>query len=201
MTEAVTAREQLMDTAEVLIAERGFSVSLREIAAHAGQRNNSAVIYHFGNQDGLIAATLERRMKALEERRLEMLDGVDLRGEPPISALVAIIVEPALTIPYLHGATHYARFVEQVRNHPVISNAVPTVENWPAMTLILRQIEKRLPGSTRTRHRRITMMATVMFVLIADCERRGQLGTASGRKTAGRELVAVLTAVLTIDPS
>ncbi|MFF0496360.1 TetR/AcrR family transcriptional regulator [Nocardia aobensis] len=188
-----------MDTAEVLIAERGFSVSLREIAAHAGQRNNSAVIYHFGNQDGLIAATLERRMKALEERRLEMLDAVDLGGEPPISALVAIIVDPALTIPYLDGATHYARFVEQVRNHPVISNAVPTVENWPAITLILEQIEKRLPGTLRTRHRRIAMMATVMFVLIADFERRGQLGSTSGRKTASRELVAVLTAVLTID--
>ena len=39
-----TARELLMDTAETLIAERGMGVSLREIAARAGQRNNSAVI-------------------------------------------------------------------------------------------------------------------------------------------------------------
>lgn len=197
MSELPSARDRLMDAAEFLIAERGLAVSAREIAAHAEQRNNSAVIYHFGNFDGLIGATLQRRMDGLERRRLELLDAVGAGPELSIADLLTIVVEPALTIPYSEGATHYARFVEQVRNHPVIADAVPGQNNWPAMTVIVQQLRRQLPQENRLQNRRIAMMATAMFGLIADYERRGELRTDRARTAASAELVRVLAAVLT----
>lgn len=195
---ATPARTLLMDTTERLIAEQGMTVSLREIAAGAGQRNNSAVIYHFGNYDSLIKATLERRMVGLEQRRRDLLEELDSRPDFTLSDVLRAIVEPALEIPYGEGATHYARFVEQIRTHPVISHAVPTGERWPAVMTLTKRLRTRMPGIDRAgQARRIRMMATAMFALMADYERRGELGSPRGRKRAAEELVATLSAVLT----
>ena len=193
----VSARELLMDAAEVLIAERGLTVSLREIAAHAGQRNNSAVIYHFGGLDGLIAATLHRRMVALEQRRQQLVAELDSRRDVAIEDIVAAIVAPAMDIPYQQGATHYARFVEQIRAHALISEAVPAAEKWPAVIALTRRLTSHMPELTRVAQaRRIRLMATAMFALMADYERRGELASPRKRRQAGQELTTVLGAVL-----
>ena len=55
------ARTQLLLAGERLIAEFGPEVSLRDVAVAAGQRNNSAVHYHFGSRDGLIKAIIGHR--------------------------------------------------------------------------------------------------------------------------------------------
>lgn len=191
-----------MDTAERLIAERGMGVSLREIAAQAGQRNNSAVIYHFGNHDGLIAATLHRRMSELDERRSVLLAELDARADYTVDDVLKALLEPALELPYRSGSTHYARFVEQIRTHPVISSAVPRNESWPATMTLARRLGSRLPDySRRELSRRIGLMATTMFALMADYERRGELDSARGRRRACRELVPILAAVLTARPA
>ncbi len=56
------ARSDILDAAERLIAERGIQVPLRDIAVAAGQRNNSAVNYHFRNRQDLIDAIVRRRL-------------------------------------------------------------------------------------------------------------------------------------------
>ena len=48
-------------------------VSLRYIVREAGQRNQSALQYHFGNRDGLITALISRRQGQLEARRAELV--------------------------------------------------------------------------------------------------------------------------------
>ena len=55
-------RKALMDAAESLIAENdSYAVPLREIVKRAGQKNESALQYHFGNLQGLVSAINERR--------------------------------------------------------------------------------------------------------------------------------------------
>ena len=57
------AKEAMIEVAEKLIGERGLdNVSMRDVASYAGQRNNSAVQYHFGSRDGLITQILRRRL-------------------------------------------------------------------------------------------------------------------------------------------
>lgn len=187
-----------MDHAERLVAERGMGVSLREIAAQAGQRNTSAVIYHFGDHDGMIAATLDRRMRELDARRAVLLAALDAQHDYTADDVLQAIIEPALDLPYRHGATHYARFVEQIRTHPLIAAAVPDNTTWPATLALTRRLRDCLPESCRADwKRRIDRMVTTMLALMADYERRGELATARGRKRAGRELVPTLSAVLT----
>jgi AcrR family transcriptional regulator len=71
---APSTKEQLVRTAERLLAERGLEgVSLREIGAAAGNGNNSAVQYHFGSKDQLIQAIVEYRLVSLHERRRVLL--------------------------------------------------------------------------------------------------------------------------------
>jgi AcrR family transcriptional regulator len=75
MKPANATREQLLDTAEKLFLERGLDeVSLRTIVREAGQRNQSALQYHFGSRDGLVAAILNRRVQDLEARRRDLVD-------------------------------------------------------------------------------------------------------------------------------
>jgi AcrR family transcriptional regulator len=195
--EELPARELLMDTAERLIAERGMGVSLREIAARAGQRNNSAVIYYFGNHDGLIAATLGRRMTELDDRRRVLLAELDAQADYDLADVLRAIIEPALDLPYRSGATHYARFVEQIRTHPILASSLPSSESWPATMALAGRLRFCLPSyPRRDLSRRIGLMAITMFALMADYERRGELDSVRGRKRACRELVEVLAAVL-----
>jgi AcrR family transcriptional regulator len=78
---AESTREQLLDAAEKLFLERGLDeVSLRAIVREAGQRNQSALQYHFGGREELIAAILNRRMQQVEARRRILVDAALASG-------------------------------------------------------------------------------------------------------------------------
>ena len=78
-------RGVLVATAEQLFAERGLEgVSLREINAAAGQRNSSALQYHFGDRGGLIRAVLAKHQPEVESRRHALLDEYEARAGPSL---------------------------------------------------------------------------------------------------------------------
>lgn len=67
---ASQTRDRLLDAAETLFAAEGFgAVTTRAILRAAGQRNESALHYHFGGRQGLIEALHERRMDQLAGHR------------------------------------------------------------------------------------------------------------------------------------
>ncbi len=83
-----SARERLLDCAENLFAARGLrGVSLRAINAEAGL-SPAALHYHFGTQEALVEALLERRMPALMGRRAELLDALEAADTPPTARQV-----------------------------------------------------------------------------------------------------------------
>lgn len=89
-----------MRAAEKCIAERGIEdVSIRDIVAAAGQKNESALQYHFNNLTGLIAAIHDERAKQVQARRSEMLGTLLPRTpEPTLRQLCALMVEPTFQI-------------------------------------------------------------------------------------------------------
>ena len=192
------ARERIIVAAERLIAEHGPEVPLRDIAAAAGQRNNSAVQYHFGSRDGLIDAVAEHRIADLEQHRLELLTESEAAGEEhDVRALVSALVVPMLTIPYEHGATHYARFLEQVRTHAALA-ADSNLDR--AGRAVVRLIIMRLDRALRdvppaVRRRRLRVLPTVLFALLADRERAGDLP--SDDPDSAAELVDLIIGLLT----
>ncbi len=80
-------KTRILDTAEVLFAERGYSAtSLRDITAEAGV-NLAAVNYHFGSKEALLAAVFERRVVPVNDERLRLLDLVEAEaGKGPLDA-------------------------------------------------------------------------------------------------------------------
>jgi AcrR family transcriptional regulator len=90
------AKEQLLKAAERLFATKGLgAVSAREIILAAGQKNHSALSYHFGSFDAVLEAILNFRMHPLNERRQHILDTVKQdQGEQNLRCLVEVIVLP-----------------------------------------------------------------------------------------------------------
>lgn len=193
------ARDRLLLAAERLIAERGLDAPLRDVAVEAGQRNNSAVHYYFGSRDGLIQAVIDRRQAPLEARRLELLAEHEASGAgDDVRSLVRILVEPMFHVPYEDGASHYARFLEQVRT--LLTDQLLDFSQWPTSKMITVRIRRALsdlPPDVRTL--RVVSMATVMFSLLADAERRADAtGERLGLDSPGRaDIVTMLVGLLT----
>lgn len=93
-------RAALMRAAERLIAEHGVeSVSIRQIVTAAGQKNQSALQYHFGDLAGLIGAIHRERAAQLEARRAQLVAEL-LRQGPPVALrdLCAAMIRPAFDL-------------------------------------------------------------------------------------------------------
>ncbi|HQR04555.1 MAG: TetR/AcrR family transcriptional regulator [Proteobacteria bacterium] len=114
----IATRESLPLTAERLFAQDGVEgVSLRAIALAAGQRNVSALHYHFGGKEPLIGALLAMRLQPINARRKELLASLDRenRGED-LRGLVE-----ALTLPMLEQLqdpdNHWVGLLHQLYLH------------------------------------------------------------------------------------
>jgi AcrR family transcriptional regulator len=69
-----STKTALLDSAERLFAQNGIDgTSLRAITQDAGA-NLASVNYHYGSKQGLVKAVFERRLRPLNDRRLELLD-------------------------------------------------------------------------------------------------------------------------------
>lgn len=91
-------RASILDAAERLYAERGFSdVTLRDIVAAAGV-NLAAVNYHFGSKDELIAELFVTRSIATNRARLNELKAAEAAGggRAEIDVILRALVGPPL---------------------------------------------------------------------------------------------------------
>ncbi len=158
------AKATMIEVAEKLIGERGLdSVSMRDVAGAAGQRNNSAVQYHFGSRDGLIMEILRRRLQALDVERQRRLVEVDDRGlGTDLSSLVRVLFEPIVDLLRAQPeATYYARFLQRVG--PVMGPGVPEANLRTATDdVVVRLIDAMSHLPRRVAFERIDL-ATQMF--------------------------------------
>jgi AcrR family transcriptional regulator len=182
-------KRELLDAAERLIATRGYEVPLRDIAVEAGHRNNSAVQYHFGNREGLIAAIVARRLGPMELVRSQMLKALAAQeDEASTRDLISVLVLPILQM----KGTHYARFLEVVRTAWPDETLRTHDTEWPK---VLERLTKSIDADRPARNRRVAAVATAMFALIADYERRTEAGLQS--ESEPDEIIDVLTAMVT----
>lgn len=111
-----TARHALIDAAERLFAEHGLdAVPLRDIAVAAGQRNSSAIQYHFGGRDGIIIEVFRRRIGEAERARAKFIEVMDRNGRGvELRGLAEALVLPIAELVNAAGPQGaYARFIEQ----------------------------------------------------------------------------------------
>jgi AcrR family transcriptional regulator len=137
-TRSLLVRTKLIRTAERLYAERGLaSVSVRSIGVAAGQRNKSAVQYHFAGRDELIKEIVSRHLIAIERRRMAMVtalaaDGVSL--DERTACLIMPTVEHHIE---LGTPSWYGRFLAQVFVDPALREFTMAAHlNTPSVRLL-----------------------------------------------------------------
>ncbi len=89
-------RERILDAAERLYGDRGVeAVSLREIRVAAGQRNTSALQFHFGDRKGLLLALAQRhlpRIDAIQRMLYDEAAGAGRLHDP--ASMVEVMIRP-----------------------------------------------------------------------------------------------------------
>lgn len=83
-----------METAERLIAERGFdAVSVRDITNEA-DLNSASIHYHFGSKEGLVRSILTERSEEMRRLRQTHLDRLTATKSPTARDLAVAVVRP-----------------------------------------------------------------------------------------------------------
>lgn len=97
---SVSTQKALMLAAEKLIATKGIhNVSIRDIVIAAGQKNESALQYHFKSLQGLIDTIQAARELEIQEKRGELLAELLARkSKPSLRDLCCLMVKPAFLL-------------------------------------------------------------------------------------------------------
>jgi AcrR family transcriptional regulator len=121
--QSTRVRTHIVDTAERLFREGGEdATSLRAITAAAGV-NVAAIHYHFGGRDQLLREVLDRRIRPLNERRLELLDAALQRrdgADLPVDELMEAFLRPDVELMAALRANEVqvARFLGRAYSQP-----------------------------------------------------------------------------------
>jgi AcrR family transcriptional regulator len=185
----VTARARILQAAERLFAENGIEgVSLRQIAAAAGQRNTSAVSYHYGSKKALVEAVYAWRMAPINVARLEFLRRLGEEGrDGDIGDLVRAFVEPlAATLVDAESKSEaggepsfYLRFMAETMRLPEFDPAVVAMERpeGDSVRELIALLRKTVAGHEPPLEvfvERMRLLAILVVSALADRERRGQ---------------------------
>jgi len=142
---ADATRERILDTAERLFAEHGvYSVSNRQISVAAGQGNNTAVGYHFGDKLDLIRAIVQRHFIPVERLRTARVQAVgnstDIRDW--IGCLVLPLTEH---LDGLDAPTWFARFNAQLATHPSLRALIAEEASTAAVREVVARVRHCTP--------------------------------------------------------
>lgn len=112
------ARQRLIEAGEQLYAESGVGrVRLRELNTLAGVRNDSAVHYHFGSQEGLVQEILRIHLEDLSARvdecTVTLCEGRDGSPESIRDAIAALAIPFAEKLADERGR-RFIRIVAQI---------------------------------------------------------------------------------------
>ncbi len=166
--DATATRLSLLREAERLFARQGlYQVPTREIVQAAGQRNSSALNYHFGSRSGVLDAILSMHGDPTDIKRGELLALVGPEGST--RDLVA-----ALVVPYAaHLATEegrdYLRIVPQLSSRFSLWNQ-GSPGTGEQLIAILSILEAR-PQSLSPEIRQERIVALIMLMTLAMSER------------------------------
>lgn len=149
-----------MAAGERLFARDGVHrVKVKDLNELAGQRNASALHYHFGSRDGLLRAIVDKHQRVVDADRAERLDL--LGPDPTLRQLVEVVLAPLAERLRSPSGRDYLRIVPQLLDLEGIS---PT-----ALGHAMKLLGERLPDlPTELQRERQRAMLLAAFTLLAD---------------------------------
>lgn len=200
MAKGADTRLVLMRAAEKLFAERSVSaVSLREVTAAAGQRNVSAVVYHFGSKLELLECVLERHSGPMEHMFQEELQKMEKDPKTSLRTCVELLVKPlAAKLDDPDGGRHYLSLCAQLAaspDYPLTERRCVQAPGTVALTQKLVSFAPPIPPQIFPfRMMRFTNIMTLSFV---DYMRLSGAGFQIPREVFTKELVHALMQTVT----
>jgi AcrR family transcriptional regulator len=170
--QVAATRARLLRAGERLFAEHGIhQVRLREINALAGQRNSSALHYHFGSREGLVEAILSEHQTAMDRDVRPALDElIGGPGEPTVRAAVTIWVDALTEQLQTESGRDFLRILPQVletvnrtvREGDVVRDSAQSARTFALLDACLAEL------STAVRRERLVAYALILTTLFAD---------------------------------
>jgi AcrR family transcriptional regulator len=197
MKRSEATRLALIRAAERLFLARGSEqVSLREIAAAAGQRNPSATVYHFKDKRGLVEALLERHSNPIQEGWLRTLAGPD--APRTLHGLVELLVRTivAKLDDADGGAAYLALCTELVTSKTMPLTSMRVASGEGASEISRRMMVLAPPHPPELLLLRMMRVASVLYTSVSDFARLTAEGVPIEREGFVRDLVDSVEALL-----
>jgi AcrR family transcriptional regulator len=191
--DGTATRNRLITEAEHLFARRGlYQVTVREILDAAEQRNASALTYHFGSREGLLAEILARHGEPTDAERGRCFAA--LGAEPSTRELVASLIIPYGANLASPEGRNYLRIVAQLSSQ-FSAWRTPGPGTGPHLIAILAELEQR-PPVVPAPIRRERVVELIMLMTVALAERARQLESGRSPELDHETFTANLTDVL-----
>ncbi|NLU63145.1 TetR/AcrR family transcriptional regulator [Rhodococcus sp. HNM0563] len=204
-----TGRLALLDAAERLVAHRGIhGVAAREVVKEAGQRNNSAIAYHFGSWHGLLDEIWSRHAPRMNTERAALLAAADLEDSPTLDRLVHAYIHPLAAQIARNQPSYWARFNEQwlstapldVLSTPVSTGVqadyYPSDASLDVLSHLLIRIADRLDLPEPDARRRVSLMVRFVIGAFAAFERAQETGAAPDSASFEAEILQLANRML-----
>ncbi len=114
--DTAATKARILTIAEKLFASQGIeNVTLAEINQKSGQKNRSALQYHFGGKNELIDTILHKHLLIIDKERNILLDQFETEGiSTTRSAAEAIVLPLANRLNDKEGGADYIRIMSQL---------------------------------------------------------------------------------------
>ena len=155
MTTATTidTKTQILDVAERLMAEKGFSgTTLRNIVSEASV-NLAAVHYHFGSKEELLRAVIQRIARPVVVRQLELLQQLKQQSNSPaVEELLTALLVPPFELIAQDDNSRMVRwqFMGRCRAEPEPVQSIARGEFSASLEEFLDALQRALPDQSRS---------------------------------------------------
>jgi AcrR family transcriptional regulator len=169
-----TTKDRLLDAAERLFARDGVHTArIRDINELAGQRNPSALHYHFGSRMAVVEAILLRYQAAIDVVVADALDRIEADGrEPDVRDVVAAVVRPEVAALGTQSGRDCVRIIPQLL--PALSRNLRAGVVYPATLQsrrILDLLDDRMAARSlpeRVRRERLVTYSLVFTTMLGE---------------------------------
>ncbi|CAM3523147.1 helix-turn-helix domain-containing protein [Nocardioides dubius] len=135
-----------MEVAERLFASKGVNATLvSDIVEGAGQRNPSALRYHFGSKEGVLKAIVERHQQRVEERRSAIIAGWPAPGPTTSQDAMQVLVQPLVDLLADESGRRYLCIVGQIIDQLDLDGTTNIGGERPGLVATIEAMRAQVP--------------------------------------------------------
>jgi AcrR family transcriptional regulator len=202
-------KSQIKAAAQMLFARHGVdAVTVQQIVAAAGQRNNAALHYHFGSKEELIRQLVVDGAAVLDERRRGMLQEIEARGGPStIREVLLVLVMAAIELGDDERWRGYIRFTSSLQASDRKTLRAALNNRWNAgYVACFVHLKRMLPLPAALVEQRLSMFSIYADAILSAREAAQEMRKSSSNRLweqrfTTENILDTLEATLTCPPS